>query len=148
MVGNDEQAIAIMQQARFDPTEKLVRLSAADTPPGLIRNGYPSDKDKATFLLYEPERVMIETHLESPGWLLLTDTYYPGWQATVNGQPVDIFQANVLFRAVPVPAGDHLVEFEFRPRSLQWGAAITGLAVLLTIAGLVVAGTRQKVESD
>jgi uncharacterized membrane protein YfhO len=76
--------------------------------------------------------------LNSPGWLVLTDTYYPGWQASVDGQPADIAQVNVMFRAVALPAGQHRVVFEFKPRSVQMGAWISGLALTGVIAALTI----------
>jgi hypothetical protein len=140
IVSDDEEALAILRRPQFEPTEQLVRLRNGDMSTGLARAGHPSSRDAATIVTYEPEYISVRATLESPGWLFLGDTYYPGWQATVNGQPVELFQANVLFRAVPVPAGEHLIEFEFRPRSLQWGALVSGLAALCLVAGLIVAG--------
>jgi hypothetical protein len=142
VVEDDEQAIAAMKNPRFDPRQKLVLLRSDDTAAGSIQTGHPSDQDEATVLSYEPERIVIKANLESSGWLFLADTYYPGWQATVDDRPVEIFQANVLFRGVPVPAGEHVVEFEFTPRSFRWGVAVTGVTLLLTIAGLVAIATK------
>jgi len=141
IVENEAQAIAFMQSTQFDPANMLVRLPNDDEPVGLAFSGQPSPSDAATIVLYTPERVEIETTLDSPGWLLLTDTYYPGWQASIDGQPVDILQANVLFRAIPVSAGNHRVVFEFKPRSLRWGASITGVALLLWLIGVIIAGS-------
>jgi uncharacterized membrane protein YfhO len=64
-------------------------------------------------------------------WLVLADTYYPGWTALVNGQPAEIQHANLMFRAVQVPAGPAVVEFDYRPAWLV-------PALLLSIAGLVM----------
>ncbi len=50
-------------------------------------------------------------------WLLITDTWYPGWRATVNREPVPILQANGAFRAVPVPPGESVVQMDFQTRN-------------------------------
>ena len=85
----------------------------------------------------------IEANLNSPGWLVLTDAYYPGWQATVNGQPADILPVNVLFRAVSLPEGEHTVVFEFAPDSVRLGVLISGLSLLGIAIALVVVGRKK-----
>ena len=87
----------------------------------------------ATIVRYEPERVEIATDAPAEGLLVLSDTHYPGWQATVDGKPVPILRANGLFRAVVVPGGDHRVVFEFAPSSVRTGAWVSGLCILLWI---------------
>ena len=74
--------------------------------------------------------------------LVLSDRWYPGWKATVNGRNADVLRANGVFRAVEVPAGVSDVEFRFLPRSLLLGAAVSlfGLAALATLWRL--AGSR------
>jgi hypothetical protein len=62
-------------------------------------------------------RVTISTSSQTDGILVLSDTYYPGWTADVDGQPVEILRANHTMRAVRVPAGNHMVSFEFAPKS-------------------------------
>jgi uncharacterized membrane protein YfhO len=61
-----------------------------------------------------------------------------GWQATVDGVRAPILATNHLFRGVPAPAGEHVVRFEYRPRSLRIGVALT----LLTASALVLSGWR------
>jgi uncharacterized membrane protein YfhO len=71
---------------------------------------------------------------------VLSDAYYPGWEATVDGAPAPILPTNVLFRGVPVPAGEHTVVFTFAPRSWRQGlwAGTAGLLLWLLVlaAGL------------
>lgn len=87
----------------------------------------------------KPERVAIEADLDQPGYLVLSDAWYPGWQAEVNGEPAAICRADLLFRAVPLGPGEHLVVFTFRPRSQAVGGVLSavGLAVLLVAPGLL-----------
>ncbi|MFZ5845372.1 MAG: YfhO family protein [Patescibacteria group bacterium] len=65
--------------------------------------------------------------------LVLTDTYYPGWQAYLDGQPTKILPANLAQRAVIVPPGSHVVVFRYEPESLRYGAIISGLSLLVII---------------
>lgn len=72
---------------------------------------------RARIRLYENTVVELDVEAATDGFALLNDAWHPWWFATVDGAPVDILRANVLFRAVPVKAGRHLVRFEFRPLS-------------------------------
>ena len=62
--------------------------------------------------------------------LVLTDLFYPGWQALVDGRPAQMYRADYAFRGVPVPGGTHVVEFRYRPVSFIAGAMISGLTLL------------------
>ncbi len=78
------------------------------------------------------ERVVAGVSSDTAGILVLTDLAYPGWKATLDGRPAELLTADGLFRAVAVPAGDHEVEFRYRPLSFFAGAAISvGAAVAL-----------------
>jgi hypothetical protein len=105
---------------------------ALDCPAG-------TDKSMSAITQYRPNDVQV--NVNGPGGVLvLTDQYYSGWRATVDGQPADLYRADTVFRAVCVPAGDHVVRFEYRPLSLYIGmiiSAISWLAVfVLGITGL------------
>jgi hypothetical protein len=67
----------------------------------------------------------VATHSTAPSFLVTSDAYYPGWTAALDGQSVSIFRADYAIRGVFVPAGDHLVHFEFRPKSFYLGVSIT-----------------------
>ncbi len=69
--------------------------------------------------------------------LTLSDQYYPGWQATIDGQPTEIVRADTVFRAVCVPAGDHTVRFEYEPTSLYAGVAVSGFGWLSLLVASV-----------
>lgn len=71
--------------------------------------------------------------MEQPGWVVLSDTFYPGWHASVDGTPVEIYRANYLFRAVQVPAGEHTVVFSYFPLRLKLGLLSMGLCLLAAV---------------
>ena len=79
---------------------------------------------------YEPDEVRIEASLPRPGFLLLLDTYFPGWTASVNGRPTRIFRADYNFRAVSLPAGKSTIRFSYRPKSLRIGMALSAMSLL------------------
>src|SRR2546427_5231636 len=86
-----------------------------------------------TFERYEPNYIRLQAELTRPGWLVLTDTYYPGWKVLIDGRAGRILPADYIFRAVPLESGSHVVEFVYRPASFVWGVAIS----LLTIGILI-----------
>lgn len=86
---------------------------------------------------YEPEDVEIAVDTPEPGYMVLTDLWYPGWRAYVGDREVPIERANYLFRAVRLGPGHSVVHFHFRPASLRLGLALSATtALLLLIAAL------------
>jgi uncharacterized membrane protein YfhO len=75
----------------------------------------------------------IELEAAGPGRLVASDLIYPGWQATVDGQPTQIEPYRGLLRSVPLEAGPHSIVFSFVPSSLLAGMAVAGAAVALAI---------------
>ena len=100
----------------FDPTRDVV-LEEGQSQPTLT--AAPATDDHAgsvRITRYENTIVEIEVHANRPGYVVLNDAWHSWWRATIDdGEDVEILRANVLFRAVPVPAGDHRVRFEFKP---------------------------------
>jgi uncharacterized membrane protein YfhO len=84
-----------------------------------------------------PTRYEFSTDFAAPGWLFVADANYPGWTATIDGEPAPLLTAQLLGKAVAVDAGRHMVELRFRSRSLQTGLVLSsaglGLLVLLLV---------------
>jgi hypothetical protein len=119
----------------FDPSQTVI---LEEPSPDLDQRGLPSTSDLhgAEITSYAPHRVVIEADLEADGFLVLSDTYYPGWRAFVDGREEEIYQADYLFRAVFLGQGEHVVEFRYSPLFLRTGVAIY-LAVGAVLLGLV-----------
>jgi hypothetical protein len=118
-----EQALARLTAPDFD-----VRSSALlDLPPEtLLRTDADAGDIGASVVERdEPEHQVVRTRGERPAALVLTDAYFPGWEATVDGAPAPILRANTVFRAVAVPAGEHVVEMRYRPRPFRLGVALS-----------------------
>jgi hypothetical protein len=81
-------------------------------------------------LQYDLHLVTLTVETDQPGYLVLADAFYPGWQATVDGQAASIERANYAFRAVYVPAGSHTVQFIFDPLIWWVGLVVSGLTLL------------------
>lgn len=81
---------------------------------------------------YEPNHVEIRVTTDAPGYLVLVDSWFPGWTCSIDGKPVPIHKANYAFRAVEVPGGTHHVRFDFRPKSYVRGRWISEITALTT----------------
>jgi hypothetical protein len=91
---------------------------------------------------YLPNRVVVEVDGDKPGYLVLTDIWYPGWICTVDGEPARLYRADYLFRAVTVPAGAHEVTFRFAPASYRWGMVISAAALAVVLGVSLLAFVR------
>jgi hypothetical protein len=80
------------------------------------------------------DRVVLEASLSSPGFVVLADTFYPGWEAKVDGKRTPVFPADVDFRAVYVEAGKHQIVYTYQPEQMRLGIALMILTFLLCFA--------------
>ena len=78
------------------------------------------------------DQVVVHVTTDHAGWLVLADTYYPGWSAIIDGVPTEIQRANMMFRAVPVPAGAREVRFEYHFRWM-WPAVLISLVSVVIV---------------
>jgi hypothetical protein len=129
LVANDEEALTLLSNPAFDPAREVI------LDQGEARVGQAAQEGAATaqVLAYEPHRIRLRVTLQEPGYAVLTDAFYPGWQAEVDGQEVPILRANLYFRAVALSPGSHEVAFRYQPASARVGLGITLLAALLWV---------------
>lgn len=90
-------------------------------------------QDTVSFLEYKPSRVTIRAGMACQGMLVLSDTFYPGWYASIDGKPAEIHEVNFAMRGVVVPRGTHDVLFRYRPPSVIVGAVLTLAGVLAVV---------------
>jgi len=93
----------------------------------------PAPRDQAQIIAYAPEQVTIHVQSVEAALLVLSDTAYPGWTATVDGVATPIYTTNYLFRGVPVPPGEHTITFAYSPSNWQWGLLLSGIGLGLTV---------------
>ena len=125
---DEQEAMALMKAV--DLKKSVIITSAENLEPGAA----DQELVPARIARYEPDRVEIKVQAPAAGWLALLDRFYPGWQASVDGQPATIYKANVFVRALRLEAGEHQVIFSFHSRTLRWGAVISSLALLAALA--------------
>jgi hypothetical protein len=127
VAADHEDAWARLHQAGFDPATTVI------LEGGQALDVQISKAAEVQVVQYEPGRLEIEVQSPAEGYLFLSDPFYPGWRAEVDGQPAEILRANYAFRAVAVPTGAHRVTMAFRPTSWFGGLGISLLAVLILL---------------
>jgi uncharacterized membrane protein YfhO len=86
-----------------------------------------------TPIVSDAEHWRAHVSLAEPGYLLQREAWYPGWRARVDGQDTPVVRADLLFRAVPMPAGDHDVEVYFDSSSFKRGMLLSMVGVLAVL---------------
>jgi hypothetical protein len=128
--------------ATFDPRRTALVEDAPDELPQLPGGDLARGSD-VRVVAYEPSRIVIETNAPTPTLLVLSEMFYPGWEATVDDRAERIHLADFLLRAVPVPSGTHRVEMRYRATQARNGLVISA-ATLLLLAGLAFVARRRR----
>jgi hypothetical protein len=115
----------------------------------ILGNGVPERTDcsenrvaQILVISENPDQIIVKVTADRAGWLFQSDTWYPGWTARVDGNTEPIYPANVAFRAVPVPAGEHEIKISYQPGSFFLGAGITLVSGLGLISWLAIRARR------
>lgn len=96
----------------------IVERTVPNPPPATAREGRVTIVDRA------PGAYHLRAESPDGGYLVLSEAWYPGWSAMIDGGPVSLLCANHLVQAVVLPPGSHDVRFVYRPRMLPWGVAL------------------------
>lgn len=115
----------------FDPTKTLllnenVKMTKRDSVWGNVET-----------ISYEPNKIILQTETSSDQLLYVSDVYYPGWKAFVDGRLTKIYRANYAFRAIIVPSGSHRISFSFDPDTIRWGIYLSLGSIIVTIVIIV-----------
>jgi hypothetical protein len=111
-----------------DHVDELRRKALMIDPPNLTPCAVFDDK--VSVIKYEPQKVVIEAAMSCDGMVVLSDNFYPGWYADLDGHPAVIHEVDWALRGVLVPRGTHAITFRYRPRSVFLGAALTFAGML------------------
>ena len=137
---NSQAALAFLQEGKAGLDGRAV----VEGLPSFTTQ--PAAGDHAEIVAYTPERVEIQTRNTNRALLVLSDSAYPGWTATVDGQPSPIYTTNYLFRGIDLPPGEHTVLFQYQPMSWRrglWLSATGGLFCLLLLSVNILQRIRQ-----
>lgn len=127
----------------FDPKIDLsTSVILEDKPLGIKSSGKLINLEKLSknslvnIKSYQPQEIIIETKTDTPRMLFISDNFYPGWQAFVNGKETKIYRTNYTFRSIYLSAGNHTIIFKYNPQSFRIGSTIsifTGFILILII---------------
>ncbi len=123
-VASYDQIRASINSAEFQPRTEALLLTA---PPALETCGGNDEVEYQNSS--NPNRVRVRVKMSCRGLLVLADTEFPGWEATVDGRKVEILSPYGALRGVVVDKGDHQVEWRYLPRSAVWGAGLSVLGI-------------------
>lgn len=109
VVQTDEDAVAYMRSASFDPEREVV----LPEPPPIALDGQPPT-GTVTWVRRTPNELALSVTTERPALLVVADNWFPAWRATVDGEETPILRAYHTLRAIPVEPGEHTVEMSYR----------------------------------
>ena len=135
-IQRSDQIVTLIESATFDARRTT-----------FLKGNVPqletwSEPETVSLIEHQPGLVVIEADLARRGMVIDSDTFYPGWVATVDGKPAPILEAYGCLRGVVVDGGRRRIEMRYQPTSVYWGAAFTALGLLG--AALLSARAEQK----
>lgn len=135
VVDSDEFAFALLNDPRYQPRESIILLSEA----GIELPEQVPDSQQAVITDYKPESFSVEVDTPENALLSVAQVDYPGWQATLDDEPVPILRAYGVLTAIGVPAGEHTIRFTYDPVSYRIGAILSLVtwSVLLILAATI-----------
>jgi len=132
-------ALTILQslgQGTFDPAKTVY----FETDPH-IQIDPPGSGASVSFTDYELQSMTMQANATGNNFLVLSEVYYPkGWEASIDGSPVKIYQSDYLLRGILVPKGDHTIKFIFHPDTYYIGREVSLLTNVTLLVGLLIVG--------
>lgn len=117
------EAVALLASPNFEPYVSAIvgdaALAALDGKPGQV-----------AVTVYRPQYMALDARSEGRGLLVVSEVYYPGWRARVDGKEAPVYRVDHALRGVVLPPGEHRVELYYQPLSLFLGAIVTALTVV------------------
>ncbi|HML24820.1 MAG TPA: YfhO family protein [Aggregatilinea sp.] len=135
LVGAAEWAAAddaiedLLRRPDWDPQTTVIL--AGSPPADAVSSGSP--QGTVTVVDEQANRLALQVESDGLAYLVISTTWYPGWNATIDGQDAEIYRANLAFQAIAVPAGSTEVTLTFRPNGIVAGAVISAVALALAL---------------
>jgi len=134
---NPEKSMALLKSPDFNPDSRLV-LNVDTAKDSSIQTGFASaPSGEVLESNFSTEKIDIKVSMKSAGYLLVSEVYYPGWKAQVDGNDVPIYQADGFLRAVRLDEGPHELQMIYHPGTFYWGLRISLLFFFILIISLL-----------
>jgi len=143
-VADDAEAVRALEAAPDAVSARVVLSVPPGTSAAVPDNTTASPTHAVSLRAYAPSRATWHVATAEAGYLVSTDAYYPGWYAYVDGDRVPLLRANVAFRAVYVPAGEHDVSFRYEPAWLRYAVGVAVASAVLIVAMLLTGRSRAR----
>lgn len=137
----EDQTLSALNNSNFPLDSKIT----IDKPVGFDKTG--TVVTSISYESYSPERSVLKVDTSAPGFLFTSDAWYPSWSVKVDGEGAPIYRADYIFRAAAVPAGSHIVEFYYAPKSLKVGEILTLVSLFLLVCIFLLRNRLGKFES-
>ena len=131
-VNTPQEAVRQMKGTDFNPANQAI---VETTTP---IESFVDSTAEVSITSYSANRIELKTSAQNDGFIVLSEIYYPdGWEASIDGEPVEILKTNFILRGLQVPAGDHTITMTFEPVSNTWGLRMAWLGhIILWISGI------------
>ena len=117
---------AMAELNRFEAASTAILMGRNDPQQNGLHQITPDADRRAAITEYGPREIQIDVSADAPSFLVLSEIYYPaGWQATLNGEPVDIHRTNYILRGFEIPVGEHQLVLSFDPQSHILGSRLS-----------------------
>jgi len=134
IIPEKEEIFRELLSPSYDPRRSVI-LEDSDCPLAEDSPDVPG-VEYARIESYSPNKVVVRAQVSGSAYLILADTWYPGWKALVDGRETKIYRANYIQRAVYLEPGAHAIEFVYSPASFKLGLGVS----LATLAALIGVG--------
>jgi hypothetical protein len=142
-VPDDAETLSILSSNDFDPRSEVLlateQVAATEAPT--------QGAERVELTTYDSQQVVVSVQAPAAGYLVLTDAWYPGWHAWVDGREAPLLRADLIFRAVYLEPGEHTVEFTYAPTSFRVGLLFSAGALLIVL-GLWLWGRKKRQASS
>jgi len=130
----EQDILKYIKSNKFHPLKEVILIDT--DKPG--KKNYENIKGRAEIVLYENEKILISADLKKEGFLVLSDTFYPGWKVFIDGNRSKIYRANYVLRAIHLKKGKHRILFLYSPATFHVGKylSVFGLFSLIFLTKL------------